>query len=194
MCGINENCRRREQRRMDRKLRLVIASMTNRHSPSMDMDELRIDDDHCTADPVEIHEQLTEWFDQAYRGKEDTGQGVHAPGADWFSFLQDRQAFERFLQHTRLTAETKSILWASLRVYQDRAPELYEEAAIAVKTVPTLQQFTDAIRNPRGGMTGGMTGCTYNMMSQWSDCAIELLHKTLSEMVAAGLTPTFWNH
>ena len=60
LCGINENCRRREQRRMDRKLRLVIASMTNKHSPSMDMDELRIDDDHCTADPVEIHEHLTE--------------------------------------------------------------------------------------------------------------------------------------
>ena len=148
---ISENCRRREQRRVDRQLGSVIASMTNKFSPSMEMDELRIDDEHSTAEPMEIHNYLTDWFDKAYRGGERTGKGVHAPGANWESFLADRLAYDMFLAHTSLNADMKDSIWSALRVYQNRAPELYEAAGAAALTVPTLAQFTTAIRRPRGG-------------------------------------------
>ena len=79
---INDNCRRLDQRRIDGQLRHVIASMTDKFSPALDMDELRVDDEQVTADPAEIHEHLTEWFDKAYRGGPKTGQGVHKLEAD----------------------------------------------------------------------------------------------------------------
>ena len=167
--------------------------MTNKFSPSMEMDELRIDDERSTAEPLEIHNYLTEWFENAYRGSDWTGQGVHAPGADWESFLSDRGAYDKFLAYTSLNIAMKDSIWSALRVYQDRAPELYEAAGAAALTVPTLAQFLAAIRRPRGGMTGGISGCTFNMMSQWSDKAIATLHAVLVSMSAEGLSPAFWN-
>ena len=190
---ISENCRRREQRRVDRQLASVISSMTNKFSPSMEMDELRIDDERSTAEPMEIHNHLTEWFEGAYRGSERTGRGVHAPGADWQSFLSDRAAYDQFLEHTSLNVAMKDSIWSALRVYQERAPELYEAAGAAALTIPTLAQFQAAIRRPRGGMTGGITGCTFNMMSQWSEKAIEALHLALASMSEEGAAPAFWN-
>ena len=149
----------------------------------MDMDELRLSDDRCTSDPVEIHEHLTEWFDNIYRGPDGTGKGVHAPGADWTTFLSDRAAFDNFTSHTTLNQNMKDKVWRALRVYDQSAPDLREEAIAAVHTTPTLEQFRAAIRRPRGGMTGGISGCTFNMMSQWSDTAIELLHEILTAMM-----------
>jgi hypothetical protein len=40
MSSINDNCKRRELRRVDKQMGLLIASMTNKFSPTMDMDEI----------------------------------------------------------------------------------------------------------------------------------------------------------
>ena len=88
----------------------------------------------------------------------------------------------------------KDTVWNLLRAYQDKAPTLYQEARVAALTIPTLEQFVSFIRRPRGGMTAGISGCTYNMMSHWSDAAVEQLHMILTSMSREGLTPTFWNH
>ena len=61
--------------------------------------------------------------------------------------------------------DIQDLLWKSLRS-KDKilTPALKAKLDKDLNTPPNLIQFTERIRKARGGMTGGMSGFTYNIM------------------------------
>ena len=58
---------------------------------------------------------------------------------------------------------------------------------------PSYDEFKYKILHPKGGLTGGMTGLTYTMMSEgWPEDVIKLMYKMLCEMMKKNMCRVFF--
>jgi len=184
--------RNREQARKEGKYRRFIAALVGKPRPTFDMDRLRSADDTVVSDPAQIHLLLTEWFRQWFDLDRPTADTMHDP-VRWLEFINNRAAFDAMLDTTQMKDRTKDLFWDSLRSTASKlTAEQRAEMAIALNTPPTREQFIAKMVDPRGGMTGGCTGLTYNMMAEWPLEVMNAMYDTMSKLDQEHHTPDFW--
>ena len=189
---ISLACKAREQGRIDNKLKKLIASLTEKVHNNYGMETLNITSTKILTDPQAIYDNLTAWFKDWYSRSDYSGQGIHS-SPEWSSFYETRECYDKFMSDSTVPSDIQDLLWKSLRS-KDKilTPALKAKLDKDLNTPPNLIQFTERIRKARGGMTGGMSGLTYNIMSKWPDSTIELIHTALCILMKAEDYPDFW--
>ena len=67
-----------------------------------------------------------------------------------------------------------------------------ERMGAVISEPPTLTEFRDAVRTAKGGVTGGMSGLTYDILNCLPDEAIEMAYNAILKIKSAGHQPKHW--
>ena len=117
---------------------------------------------------------------------------------DWHLICSDRAKFNNLVKDYGIPANLLDHIWSALKA-KDRALDqiidgisLRERMGAAISEPPTLKEFKDAVRNAKGGVTGGMSGLTYDILNCWPDEAIEMAYNAILKIKGAGRQPKHW--
>jgi hypothetical protein len=176
---ISERVQRREESRQVGKLRPVLASMLGPYRKGREgytMETLRIND-HIKADPIQIHQVLTEnfrkWFAEPTEGRQ----------REWQTFSTDDEFIERN-KFLNIPDQVLKTIWSSL---QNKA-EIDESLA----NTPTYEEFSKAIDHMAKDSAPGMSGLSYNMMRVWGDEIRKRIYEDICELWERGEFPAQW--
>eukprot|EP01034_Spumella_vulgaris_P028247 gene28247-35072_t len=195
------NTRKREQLRIQGKLRKVLRSLLSgvdlkkKQRIPYAMTELRTEqagEQEIIVDPEEIHELLTEHFKAWYaapqlaEGEED----IHTQTLNWQRLSGDQQYFMELTKHTKVPDKYRQLAFEALTV--QGAEAVHQHLTNAFAEGPTLEEFVTAISTAPKQSAPGVTGCTYAMMKAWPPQAMKMAHKALSTMWNTKEIPQWW--
>jgi hypothetical protein len=176
---ISERVKRREESRQAGKLRPVLMSMLGPHRKRRDgytMETLRINE-HVEADPIRIHEVLTDnfqkWFSEP-EGSQPREWEVHSTVDE---FIESNK-------HLKIPVEVLTTIWSSL---QDK---LQTDETLAA--TPTFEEFSNTIDKMSKDSAPGMSGLSYNMMKVWGEDIRKRVYDDICELWEKGEFPTQW--
>ena len=94
---------------------------------------------------------------------------------------------------SKIAPDIQEVIWQAMRKNDSKLTDVLKvQLSKEINTPPTEEQFIEEVQRGKGGMTGGMSGLTYNIMSKWPVSTIKLMYKALCSLMAADETPDFW--
>jgi Ulp1 family protease len=192
---INVHVRRREDARREGKWKKVIGSLLGnlagrRHQPGIDLDMITTDDGKILGDPEEIHQAVTdkfeEWFDMP-----DTCHGDLHIGNNWTQCRDSEEYFVRDTAHTGTPENIRRLIHKAI-VNVPNQKQIHDELRESLKQPPSLIEFEDAIKKAKTNSSAGISGCSYNQLKRWPPELIARVHYCLCRIWQSQCTPDRW--
>ena len=142
-------------------------------------------------EPVKAHKELTGAFRKRFTGP-DWCQGSLHEGEYVSTGSDNAAAFLRDTQYTGDPDELRLLIHSAIRRVPRRA-EIESELKEAFVEVPSLDEFTEAIRKAKVNLSADMIGVTYNMLKKLSEELIANLHYCLTRIWQECRTPDWWS-
>eukprot|EP01041_Mallomonas_annulata_P042147 gene42147-biopygen7330 len=198
---LTERTRRREQMRIQGKMRTVLQSLLSgvdlkkKQRIQYAMTELRTgqgNDQDMTTDPEEIHNLLTNHFKDWYAAPvlSEEEDDIHTSILDWQKLSGDENYFMEQTKVTKVPDKYRHLAFAALQV--QGADTVKEQLTKAFEEGPSLEDFITAISTAPKQSAPGVTGFTYAMMKAWPPEAMKLAYKALSTMWKDTYIPPWW--
>ena len=72
------------------------------------------------------------------------------------------------MEKSEIAVDIQEVIWQSMGKNDSKlSDDLKAQLAVKINTPPTEIEFIEEVQRGKGGMTGGMSGLTYNIMSKW---------------------------
>ena len=189
---VSEANAKKEQDRVNHKFKRLIRAITAKAINPYTMETLQHPDGTMSSEPSEIHHVLTTWFQKWFQYDRDISSTLHEDNK-WQEFLHDRAQFDLLLLNTSIEPDIRDILWQALHVTALRLTNSdREELESLMTTPPDYATFKARLTWGKGGVTGGVTGCTYTMMAEWPEEVIRTVYDTLILLDSSDHTPEYW--
>jgi hypothetical protein len=177
---INQNIRYREDLRRAGKWKRVISSVlgtmaSRRHQPGIDLQQIETDDGTVLGEAQEIHDEVTDQFEQRWFNSKDSFGGSLHEGGDWEESLQNEEDFLVDTEYTGAPDYLRRIIYKAITSVPKRQ-QIHDEIQDACINPPTLAEFEEAILQAKTNSSAGMSGCSYNQLKRWPPELIRNLH------------------
>ena len=152
---------------------------------------LRDSNGRILTDPVEIlaatRSLFVDWHSQL---AEYVGKGVHDEES-WREGYDDLETFIKQQAHTGVPRHVLVPLWQGMtELPAVQAAKL--EISEAILRTPSLDDFLREVKALKKRSAPGFTGLDYNMIKQWPEELLTLVHKDLSDQWSRKEIPDFW--
>ena len=192
--SINDNVRKREDLRAQGKIGKVIRSILGTQREFFAMDSVRDLSGDILTDAVDIHATMTEHFTEVYTTLEEyKGLFLHSGREDWAGLLNSKLLFRSKVQSMQKGIPDRMIdaIWEGL-VDVPREEALRAKLESVLTSTPTREEFGDSLRSIKKGSSPGMSGLSYNMISQWPETMIDVVYACLVRVWETKEVPEFW--
>ena len=192
--SINDNVRKREDLRAQGKIGKVIRSILGTQREFFGMDSVRTLSGDVLTDAVDIHATMTAHFTEVYTTLEEyKGLFLHTGREDWLALSNSKQLFRAKVQSMQKGIPDRMIdaIWEGL-VDVPKEEALRAKLATVLTTTPTREEFGDSLRSIKRGSSPGMSGLSYNMISQWPELMVDVVYACLVRIWETKAVPDFW--
>ena len=187
---INRAVAIREASREAGKLGRVIKSVLGTQTERFIMTYIRTPEGDILTDELEIHELVTQHFNEWFAIPEFAQNSLLHMSPTWHTSVDSEEAFLEATSTSGVPEELRRKLYPSLR--HDAYPQANAEMRASFASPPTLEEFTHAIKNLPTNSASGPTGLTYNMMKRWSPQVVEAAHRALNVQFKEMHIPEWW--
>ena len=188
----------REQDALNRRLKKVISSITEKPSTVYNFNELTLPDGSSITDPQQIHQEITTFFTKLFQNPpkalptilhlEDSTDGADNP---WQRMLADPAFFRETFSASNIPPDVINTL---AEAFCDPVRTQVAAAAIAKRfEAPlTFADFKRMLMRSRGNSAGGLTGLTYGVLKLAPEGLLLHLFQLLLYMWQHHYVPSYW--
>jgi hypothetical protein len=167
---ISRKVRQRELLRKSGQWRGVIKSLLGswagaRHRDAVGMDVLRKRDGSTTSTAKEANALLREEYQAWFGCPELHRRGIHTR-TDWTTIGSDEAAFMADTEYTGVPLELRRKMFIAMGTMAGGA-KAKVDLDKAFETPPTAEEWHAMVGEMKNNSSGGMTGCSYNMIKCW---------------------------
>ena len=160
------------------KLGRVIKSVLGTQTERFLMTYIRTPEGDILTDEHEIHEMVTQHFNEWFAMPEFAQESMLHMSPTWHVSVDTKEAFLEATSTSGVPEEFRRNLYPSLR--HNAYPQANAEMRASFASSLTLEEFTYAFINLPANTAAGPTGLTYNMMKRWSPQVVEAAHRALN--------------
>ena len=195
---ISLSIRYREDLRREGKWKKVISSVLGnlagrKHRPGIDLNMVQTDDGEILGEAEEIHDAVTDQFEQNWFAQPETSKGSLHGGDNWDRCLSDEQFFVRDTAYTGAPEIYRRLIHKAIVSVPQRAA-MHTQLEDLCLHPPSLEEFEAAIQDAKTNSSAGMSGCSYNQLKRWPPELIRNLHYCLSRLWITRSTPEWWTN
>ena len=189
---ISDRIHARERAFATKKIKKVLNSVLQKNTPRFNYNSVSTQNGKVVTDPKEIQKELNTTFQKWHAPTHLVDLAAHisnTPGL-WQSF-DDQNKIP--LQNTVTDLPDKYIkLFTEALLYTRDDQGLFEEMRDALHQRITLAEFIKAIKLRTNSKAPGITGCSINMIKQWSEEVIEFVYELMNHMWEDRYIPPWW--
>jgi len=194
------NVRRIERLRLQGRWGRIIKTITSSQSTPFTLETLKIDGS-ITANPFQIHQVATNWFNKEWFGNKPLlNYGFHKPGADVTRLTSDFEFFKSEHACTKIPEHLLLTIWQSINSTNPKLDSqsagsnltIRERMKCAISASPTRAEFDSCLASTSNTTMGGISQLTYSMMKAWPEATKDEVFSILRDMWPDKYTPDWW--
>ena len=190
--NVKDALREREAAFQSKKIKSVLNRVLQRPTPRFNYRSVRKDNGDIITNPEEIQSELTRSFTKWHERKE------LIPVAEYI--CNNDEAWNNFEQQRDIPNEFDNVDPALLRRFTaallstEHATELFDEMrAVLTKTI-TFEEMLRAILARTNSKSPGITGCSINMIKQWTEDVQRFAYELMNYMWEERHVPSWWKN